>query len=49
MFDPVGGTQLSESLKAVAWGAHYLVIGFASGQIPKVRSKASRAAPLEQR
>ncbi len=37
VFDPVGGAQLSEALKAVAWGAHYLVIGFASGHIPKVR------------
>ncbi|GFR48767.1 hypothetical protein Agub_g10588 [Astrephomene gubernaculifera] len=36
VFDPVGGPLLSESLKCVAWGAQYLVIGFASGDIPKV-------------
>jgi NADPH:quinone reductase-like Zn-dependent oxidoreductase len=36
VFDPVGGSALFESLKCVAWGAHYLVIGFAAGDIPKV-------------
>ena len=36
VFDPVGGSQLFEALKCVAWGAQYLVIGFASGDIPKV-------------
>ncbi|KAG2491901.1 hypothetical protein HYH03_009853 [Edaphochlamys debaryana] len=36
VFDPVGGKQLFEALKSVAWGAQYLVIGFASGDIPKV-------------
>jgi hypothetical protein len=36
VFDPVGGAALFEALKAVAWGAQYLVIGFASGDIPKV-------------
>ncbi|KXZ55570.1 hypothetical protein GPECTOR_2g1119 [Gonium pectorale] len=36
VFDPVGGSSLFEALKVVAWGAHYLVIGFASGEIPKV-------------
>ncbi|GIL79795.1 hypothetical protein Vretimale_12388 [Volvox reticuliferus] len=36
VFDPVGGAALFEALKSVAWGAHYLVIGFASGDIPKV-------------
>ncbi|KAG2434122.1 hypothetical protein HXX76_007849 [Chlamydomonas incerta] len=36
VFDPVGGAQLFEALKCVAWGAQYLVIGFASGDIPKV-------------
>jgi NADPH:quinone reductase-like Zn-dependent oxidoreductase len=37
VFDPVGGQALFESLKCVAWGALYLVIGFAAGDIPKVR------------
>jgi NADPH:quinone reductase-like Zn-dependent oxidoreductase len=36
VFDPVGGQALFESLKCVAWGAQYLVIGFAAGDIPKV-------------
>ena len=36
VLDPVGGTQFSEALKTVKWGAHILFIGFASGQIPKV-------------
>ncbi|GLC40695.1 hypothetical protein PLESTB_000031800 [Pleodorina starrii] len=36
VFDPVGGSALFEALKAVGWGAQYLVIGFASGDIPKV-------------
>jgi NADPH:quinone reductase-like Zn-dependent oxidoreductase len=36
VFDPVGGSALFEALKCVTWGAQYLVIGFASGDIPKV-------------
>jgi NADPH:quinone reductase-like Zn-dependent oxidoreductase len=36
VFDPVGGSALFESLKCVARGAQYLVIGFAAGDIPKV-------------
>lgn len=39
VYDPVGGTQFQDALKNVAWGAHYLVIGFASGGIPKVRQR----------
>eukprot|EP00878_Enallax_costatus_P026501 GHUV01028443.1.p1 GENE.GHUV01028443.1~~GHUV01028443.1.p1 ORF type:complete len:293 (+),score=92.02 GHUV01028443.1:330-1208(+) len=39
VFDPVGGAALFESLKSVAWGAQYLVIGFAAGDIPKVRMR----------
>ncbi len=31
IFDPVGGSLLMESLKAARWGAHILIIGFASG------------------
>jgi NADPH2:quinone reductase len=38
VFDPVGGDQFNEAMKAASpWGSHYLVIGFAAGQIPKVR------------
>ena len=33
--DLVGGQQFEEALKTVAWGAHVLHIGFASGSIPK--------------
>lgn len=41
VFDPVGGSALFESLKCVAWGAQYLVIGFAAGDIPKVDNGGS--------
>ena len=34
--DLVGGAQFEESLKVVSWGAQILIIGFASGTIPKV-------------
>ncbi len=36
VYDPVGGTAFMESLKTINWGAHILIIGFASGTIPKV-------------
>ncbi|PRW33214.1 quinone oxidoreductase 2-like protein isoform A [Chlorella sorokiniana] len=36
IFDPVGGSLLMESLKTARWGAHILIIGFASGTIPKL-------------
>lgn len=36
VFDPVGGAVLKEAMKTVAWGAQYIVIGFASGKIPSV-------------
>jgi NADPH:quinone reductase-like Zn-dependent oxidoreductase len=32
----VGGTLLTEALRCCRWGAHVLIIGFASGHIPKV-------------
>ncbi|KAL6763224.1 hypothetical protein V8C86DRAFT_2496880 [Haematococcus lacustris] len=34
--DPVGGPYFNDALKAVAWGAHIVVIGFAAGSIPKI-------------
>lgn len=37
VFDPVGGKQFNDAMKSVAWGAQYLIIGFASGSIPQVR------------
>lgn len=36
VFDPVGGELTDAALRACAPGARYLVIGFASGEIPKV-------------
>jgi NADPH2:quinone reductase len=34
VYDPVGGTQTEEAVRALAWGGRLLVIGFASGTIP---------------
>ena len=36
VLDPVGGVHFAEALKCVKWGAQVLLIGFASGTIPKV-------------
>ncbi|MGR6919480.1 NADPH:quinone oxidoreductase family protein [[Actinomadura] parvosata] len=36
VFDPVGGAVAEAAVRAVAWGGRYLVIGFASGGIPRV-------------
>ncbi|MBS2026594.1 MAG: NADPH:quinone oxidoreductase family protein [Deltaproteobacteria bacterium] len=36
VYDPVGGTQTEEALRAMAWGGRLLVIGFASGTIPQL-------------
>ena len=35
VYDPVGGDLAEPALRAMAWGGRYLVIGFASGDIPK--------------
>jgi NADPH2:quinone reductase len=35
-FDPVGGADIREALRSLAWGGRYLMIGFAAG-IPVVR------------
>jgi NADPH2:quinone reductase len=35
-FDPVGGADIREALRSIAWGGRYLMIGFAAG-IPVVR------------
>merc|ERR1712062_772608 len=37
-YDPVGGKFLEPALKAMAWDGRYLVIGFAAGDIPKIRA-----------
>ncbi|MCP4326984.1 MAG: NADPH:quinone oxidoreductase family protein [Alphaproteobacteria bacterium] len=35
-FDPVGGDAFSASMRCVAWGGKILIIGFASGKVPKI-------------
>jgi NADPH2:quinone reductase len=34
--DPVGGKYSEPAVRAMAWKGRYLVVGFASGQIPKI-------------
>ncbi|MEM7223511.1 MAG: NADPH:quinone oxidoreductase family protein [Pseudomonadota bacterium] len=36
VFDPVGGPVFQASLRAVAWGARLVVIGFAAGQVTQI-------------
>jgi NADPH2:quinone reductase len=36
VFDPVGGPLAEVALRSTGWAARYLVIGFASGEIPKI-------------
>ena len=36
VYDPVGGSLAIDALKATAWHGRYLVIGFASGDIPQM-------------
>jgi NADPH2:quinone reductase len=36
IYDAVGGDATEAALRAMAWGGRHLVIGFASGSIPKV-------------
>ena len=35
VYDPVGGDLAEQAFRATAWHGRYLVIGFASGEIPK--------------
>ncbi len=35
VYDPVGGDLAEQALRALAWHGRYLVIGFASGEIPR--------------
>lgn len=35
VYDPVGGELAEQAFRATAWHGRYLVIGFASGEIPK--------------
>ena len=36
VYDPVGGELAEQALRATGWGGRYLVIGFASGTIPRM-------------
>jgi len=36
LYDPVGGDHAEPSLRAMAWEGRYLVLGFASGTIPRI-------------
>jgi len=36
VYDPVGGSYAEPALRGIAWQGRYLVIGFASGEIPKI-------------
>ena len=36
VYDPVGGDMSEAALRAIAWNGRLLVIGFASGSIPKI-------------
>lgn len=36
VYDPVGGELFEEALRSLAWKGRHLVVGFASGTIPKV-------------
>jgi len=36
VYDPVGGSYSEAALRATAWKGRFLVIGFASGEIPKI-------------
>jgi NADPH2:quinone reductase len=36
VYDPVGGPYAEAALRGIAWQGRYLVIGFASGEIPRI-------------
>ncbi|MDA8692453.1 NADPH:quinone oxidoreductase family protein [Saprospiraceae bacterium] len=36
VYDPVGGDYSEQALRGLAWKGRYLVVGFASGEIPKI-------------
>jgi NADPH2:quinone reductase len=36
VYDPVGGPYSETALRAMGWGGRFLVVGFASGEIPKI-------------
>ncbi|NNF21398.1 MAG: NADPH:quinone oxidoreductase family protein [Saprospiraceae bacterium] len=36
ILDPIGASYSEAALRAIAWEGHYLVVGFAAGEIPRV-------------
>jgi NADPH2:quinone reductase len=38
VFDTVGGADVREPLRCLAWNGRYLVIGFAAGQVPVIKA-----------
>jgi NADPH2:quinone reductase len=36
LFDPVGGADVRDNLRCLAWNGRYLVVGFTAGAIPQV-------------
>lgn len=36
IFDPIGGSYSEPALRGIAWKGHYLVVGFAAGDIPRI-------------
>ncbi|MBC7973513.1 MAG: zinc-binding dehydrogenase [Myxococcales bacterium] len=36
VYDPVGGALAETALRGTAWQGRYLVVGFATGEIPKI-------------
>lgn len=36
LYDPVGGKLFKDSMKLLSWGAHIVIIGFTSGEIPSI-------------
>ncbi len=36
IYDPVGGKMAEQALRSIAWKGRYLVVGFASGEIPQL-------------
>ncbi len=36
IYDPVGGPYSEAAVRAIAWGGRHLVVGFASGEIPRL-------------
>jgi NADPH2:quinone reductase len=36
IYDPVGGSLAEPAVRSLAWGGRFLVIGFASGEIPRI-------------